>query len=150
MKALLEAVQTKLNTVSELKYIDEDWGQLDSYSPNPPTKFPCALIDITSIIYSNIGKDNSANPVNRQTAEGTITFIIANLKLTNTSQRAPQVQKDEAWKIWELMEKIHQKVHGLKPTEDSGSLIRIGHKRIRRDDGIQEYQVTYSLSKANV
>ena len=150
MKAFLEAVQTKLNTVSELKYIDEDWGQLDSYSPNPPTVFPCSLIDITSMVFSNLGKDNSANPVNRQTAEGTITIIIANLKLSNTSQHAPQPQKDNAWKIWEIIEKIHQKLHGWKPTADSGSLIRTAHKRIRRDDGIQEYQVTYSLSKTNV
>lgn len=150
MKAFLEAVQTKLNDVTELKYIDEDWGQMDSYSPNPPTKFPCALIDITSMIFSNIGKDNSATPINRQATEGTITIIIANLKLTNTSKAAPQTQKDQAWKIWEIIENIHQLLHGWKPTSDSGSLIRTGLKRIRRDDGIQEYQVTYSLSKTNI
>jgi hypothetical protein len=150
MKAFLETVQTKLAAVTELKYIDEDWGQLDSYSPNPPAAFPCALIDITSLVFSNIGKDNSANPINRQTAEGTITFIIANLKLSNTSKQAPQTQKDNAWKVWEIMQKIHEQIHGWKPTEDSGALMRTSHKRIRRDDGIQEYQVTYSLSKANV
>lgn len=150
MKAFLEIVEAKLASIPELKYVDEDWGQLDSYSPNPPTIFPCSLIDITSMVFSNLGKDNTANPVNRQTAEGTITIIIANLKLSNTSQRAPQPQKDNAWKIWEIIEKIHQKLHGWKPTADSGSLIRTAHKRIRRDDGIQEYQVTYSLSKTNV
>lgn len=150
MKAFLETVQTKLTAVTELQYIDEDWGQLDSYSPNPPAKFPCALIDITSMVFSNIGKDNTANPINRQMTEGTITFIIADLKLSNTSQRAPQTQKDNAWKIWDILDKVHKQVHGWKPTEDSGSLMRTAHKRIRRDDGIQEYQVTYSMSKANV
>lgn len=150
MKAFLETVQAKLAEISELKYIDEDWGQLDSYSPNPPAKFPCALIDITSMVYSNLGKDMSANPINRQITEGTITFIIANVKLSNTSQRAPQNQKNNAWGIWDIMEKIHQKVQGWKPTGDSGALIRTSHKRIRRDDGIQEYQITYSMSKTNV
>lgn len=150
MKTFLEAVQAKLATITALQYIDEDWGQLDSYSPNPPAKFPCALIDVTALTFSNIGKDMTANPINRQAAEGTITFIIADVKLSNTSQRAPQSQKNNAWSIWTVLEEVHQKVHGWKPTADSGALIRTSHKRIRRDDGIQEYQVTYSLSKANV
>jgi len=150
MKDFLENVQTKLTAVSELLYIDEDWGQLDSYSPNPPAKFPCGLIDITSLVFSNIGKDITANPINRQMAEGIITISIANLKLSNTSQKAPQSQKDNAWKIWEIKEKVHQQLQGWKPTADSGALIRTSDKRIRRDDGIQEYQVTYSLSEANV
>lgn len=150
MKAFLEAAQAKLTTISALKYIDEDWGQLDSYSPNPPTQFPCALIDITSLIFSNIGKDNTANPVNRQMAEGTITFILANLKLSNTSQRAPQTQKDNAWNIWTIIDDLHKAVHGWKPTEYSNALIRTGLRRIRRDDGIQEYQITYSIGVSNV
>lgn len=150
MKAFLETTQNRLNTIPELKYIDEDWGQLDNYSPNPPTMFPCALIDITSLIFSNIGKDNSANPVNRQMAEGTITFILANVKLSNTSQRAPQSQKDNAWNIWTIIDDLHKAVHGWKPTEDSNALVRTGLRRIRRDDGIQEYQITYSIGISNV
>lgn len=150
MKPFLETVESKLAAVSELLYIDEDWGQLDSYSPNPPAKFPCALIDITSLVFSNIGKDLTDNPINRQKAEGTITFIIADMKLSNTSFKAPQTQKNNAWKIWDILDKVHKQIHGWKPTADSGALMRTSHKRIRRDDGIQEYQVTYSLSKANV
>lgn len=150
MKTFLEAIQNKLATIPALKYIDEDWGQMDSYSPNPPAKFPCALIDITAMDFSNIGKDNSANPTNRQLADGTVTFIIANAKLSNTSHRAPQSQKDNAWSIWTIIEDLHKKVHGWKPTEDSGALMRSGFKRIRRDDGIQEYQITYSIGFANV
>ncbi|BFM42690.1 hypothetical protein CFS9_13310 [Flavobacterium sp. CFS9] len=150
MKAFLENVQAKMRNVSELKSIDEDWGQLDSYSPNPPAKFPCGLIDITNLIFSNIGKDNNANPIHRQTGEGTITFIIADLKLSNTSFHAPQSQKDNAWKIWEIIEKIHQEFHGWRPVELSGALMRTGLRRIRRDDGIQEYQVTYSIGFTNV
>ena len=150
MKSFLEATQTKLNTITALKYIDEDWGQMDSYSPNPPTMFPCALIDITDLTFSNIGKDNTDNPVNRQMAEGTITFILGNLKLSNTSQRAPQSQKDNAWNIWTIIDDLHKAVHGWKPTEDSNALIRTRLKRIRRDDGIQEYQITYSIGLSNI
>lgn len=150
MKAFLESVQTKLATLTALKYIDEDWGQMDAYSPNPPAKFPCALIDITNLNFSDIGKDNSANPINRQMAVGTITFIIANVKLSNTSQRAPQTQKNNAWNIWVIIEDLHKLIHGWKPLENSGALIRTGLKRIRRDDGIQEYQITYSIGMSNI
>jgi hypothetical protein len=149
MKQFLEAVQTKLATIPALKYIDEDWGQMDSYSPNPPAKFPCGLIDITSMNFSNIGKDNTADPINRQMGEGTVTFIIADLKLSNTSHRAPQSQKDNAWSIWTIIDDLHKKVHGWKPIDNSGALMRTGLKRIRRDDGIQEYQITYSIGFAN-
>jgi hypothetical protein len=149
MKSFLETIQTKLATIPALKYIDEDWGQMDSYSPNPPAKFPCALIDITSLNFSNIGKDNSATPINRQLADGTVTFIIGNLKLSNTSQHAPQSQKDNAWNIWIVIDDLHKKVHGWKPLEDSGALMRTSLKRIRRDDGIQEYQITYSIGFTN-
>jgi hypothetical protein len=150
MKDLLQAVQEKLVAITELKYIDEDWGQMDSYSPNPPAKFPCALIDITSLGFSNIGQDKTDDPINRQLGDGTVTIIIANLKLSNTSQRAPQTQKDNAWNIWSIIEDIHKKLHGWKPIENSGALMRTSLKRIRRDDGIQEYQVTYSISFGNI
>ncbi|AOW08731.1 hypothetical protein [Flavobacterium gilvum] len=150
MKPFLEAIQTKLATIPALKYIDEDSGQMDSYSPNPPAKFPCALIDITAMNFSNIGKDNTADPINRQTGEGTVTFIIGNMKLSNTSQRAPQSQKDNAWSIWTIIDDLHKAVHGWKPIAESGALMRTSHKRIRRDDGIQEYQITYSVGFANV
>ncbi|WP_281233489.1 hypothetical protein [Flavobacterium gelatinilyticum] len=150
MKTFLESVQEKLSKVTALKYIDEDWGQLDSYSPNPPAKFPCALIDITSLDFTNLGKDNSASPVNRQTGEGTITFIVADLKLSNTSHLAPQSQKDNAWSIWTIMEDLHKEIHGWRPVNTSGALMRVRHRRIRRDDGIQEYQITYSIGFTNV
>lgn len=150
MEDFLNEVQQKLKGCEALKAINEDWGQLDSYSPNPPTVFPCALIDITDLIFSNIGKDNSATPVNRQMAEGTITIIIANLKLSNTNERAPKSQKENAWKIWKIIEDIHKLLHGWKPTSASGALMRTRLRRIRRDDGIQEYQVTYSIGMSNV
>lgn len=150
MKAFLETLQTKLATLTALKYIDEDWGQLDSYSPHPPAKFPCALIDITSMNFSDIGKDTADNPINRQLGNGIVTFIIADEKLSNTSFKAPQTQKNNAWSIWAIIEDLHKLVHGYKPIANSGALMRTGIKRVRRDDGIQEYQITYSIGFGNV
>ena len=50
MKTILNAVMQRLKEqVSELRYISEDWGQLDYYETMPPVKFPCALVSIDRV-----------------------------------------------------------------------------------------------------
>lgn len=150
MKAVLKSIQDILAVIPELKYIDEDWGQLDDYSPNPPTQFPLALIDIGSLQYSDIGKDRTATPQNCQMATGTIVISIANLKLTNTSARAPLTQKNQAWSIWDIVESVHIKLHGVIIGGSAGAMMRTAMRKVKRDDGIQEYEVTYTIGVTNV
>ena len=99
MKALLEKIQQKVSEITELKYIDENWGQLDYYSPNMPVQYPCTLIDVQQVQYSNIGKDLTKTPLQRQIAQVQIKITIANMRLTNTSLQAPRRQKEDAWAI---------------------------------------------------
>ncbi len=145
MKDIFIAIQQRLAESGKLKYIDEDWGQLDDYSPHPPTQFPLALVDVTDALFEEQGKDRQQLPVNRQTATTVVTITVADLKLTNTSHRAPQRQKENAWEIWDLIDDIHKVLHGWKPTDRTGALIRTSLKRVVRDDGIQEYRISYSL-----
>lgn len=149
-KIVLQSIQNLLSTIPELKYVDEDWGQLDDYSPNPPTKFPLALIDLGNLQYSNIGKDRTAMPQNRQMATGAIVISIANLRLTNTSARAPQTQKDQAWSIWDIVQNVHEKLHGIAVGGSAGAMMRTAMRKVKRDDGIQEYEVTYAIGMTNV
>ncbi|MXV37691.1 hypothetical protein GO491_03200 [Flavobacteriaceae bacterium Ap0902] len=88
MKALLLQLQERIAEISDIKYVDEDWGQLDYYSPNMPVQWPCCLIDIQSVDYSNLGIDLNKTPKNRQNARIQIAFTLANMKLTNTSMKA--------------------------------------------------------------
>lgn len=150
MKTILQNIQNRLSEVEELKYIDEDWGQIDYYSPNMPVKLPCCLIDIQSGQYSNISKDFSKNPKDRQNGTFSVKITIANIKLSNTSLRAPQGQKDNAWKIFEWVEKIHQQLHGFSPDENCSKMLRTSFGRIQRDDGIQEYALIYEFEAHNV
>lgn len=150
MKSVIESIQTKLAAVAALKYIDEDWGQLDYYSPNFPVKWPCVLIDLPNDDFSDIGMDKTAVPQNRQMAEGLVSITVANMKLTNTSGRAPQLQKDQAWSIWDLIEDIHEQLQGFRPDAKCGKLIRRARRRVKRDDGVQEYTIIYSYSMNNV
>ena len=149
-KEVLQNIQNRLQAIPELRYVDEDWGQLDDYSSNPPTQFPLALIDIGNLQFTDIGKDKTTTPQNRQMATGTIVISIANLKLTNSSARAPQPQKDKAWAIWDIVESVHAKLHGVVVGGSAGALMRTAMRKVKRDDGIQEYEVTYTIGITNV
>jgi len=144
MKEVIQNIQTQLAKVSKLKYVDEDWGQLDYYSPNHPVKWPCALIDIQAAQFEDKGWDRRTNSY-PQTGEAMVSITVANLKLTNTSKLAPQSQKDAGWSIWELIEEAHQMVQGFRPHTNAGALIRQGLRRTKRDDGVQEYTLLYSF-----
>lgn len=149
MKTILENIQQRLSAVGELKYIDENWGQLDDYDNYAPVKFPCCLIDIGIVDFSNLGMDKKAIPENRQIGSASIVFSVANLKLTHTSLNAPKAQKDIAWEIWDIIENVHKSLHGYRPNENSSALMRTEMRRVKRDDGIQLYEVSYSFSLHN-
>lgn len=150
MKALLLSLQAQLATAVALKYIDEDWGQLDDYGTHTPVKWPCCLIDFTDADYSDIGVDRAATPKNRQQALGSITLNFANSKLTNSSRNAPIVQKDNAYLLLGVIEDVHKIIQGFRPAENGGGLIRKSFKRVKRDDGIQQYRVVYNIGLSNV
>lgn len=149
MKALLEKIQQKISEIAELKYIDENWGQLDYYSPNMPVQFPCALIDVQQVQFTNLGRDMSKKPVQRQIGQVSIKITIANMRLSNSSMQAPRRQKEEVWAIWGIIEKIHQQLHGVSLLTNVSALIRSSQSRTLRDDGVQEYEVYYSCEVQN-
>jgi hypothetical protein len=149
MKTVLENIQNRLSTVSELKYIDENWGQLDDYDNFAPVKYPCALIEIGSIEFSHLGMDKKAIAMNRQMGSASIVISIATVKLTQTSFNAPKSQKDIAWAIWDILDNVHKSLHGYRPNENTSALMRTGIRRIKRDDGIQLYEITFSVSIHN-
>ncbi|MDD4395680.1 MAG: hypothetical protein PHQ33_07330, partial [Bacteroidales bacterium] len=91
MKQIFLDIQTKLSGITELKHIDKNWGQLQY--EQPPVKFPCALLDIANVNYSQMGKL-------AQLAEGDIEITVANLRLTNTSYRNPN--RDDAYAVFDI------------------------------------------------
>lgn len=144
MKEIIEAVQTRLAASATIKYVDENWGQLDYYSPNFPVKWPCVLIDVSQAQFSDIGRNNSQVPVNRQMGAVILELRIADVRMSNTSAKAPVMQKQYARSIHGLLEEVHASLHGWNPTATCGKLIRKSMNRVRRDDGVQEYVINYS------
>ena len=150
MKTLLEKIQQKVSEIAELKHIDENWGQLDYYSPNMPVQYPCALIDVQQVQFTNLGKDITKKPLQRQIGTVQIKITVANMRLTNSSMQAPRRQKEEVWAIWGIIEKIHQQLHGVSLLPNVSPLIRTSQNRTLRDDGLKEYEVYYSCEIQNI
>lgn len=147
---LIQSVETQLGTVTELKFICENYGQLDYYSPNHTVKWPLALIDLKAINFDDIGMDRTATPQNRQMGYTAVSLRIADLKLTNSSSKAPLTQKNQARSIWLLIGKVHEKLQGWIPLENCSKLMRRSCARVEREDGIQEYEVIYITTMNNV
>lgn len=145
MIEIIEPLKERLSTIEALKYVDENWGQLDYYGQNPPVKFPCSLLAITSARFSDTAMDRSAVPQNRQMGDLLVEIRVANLKLTNTSAMAPANQKEKAHEILHIIQAIHELIHGWSPGGNVGKLMRQGMQHERRDDGIQDYSLFYSV-----
>lgn len=150
MQTILQTIQDKIAAVAGIIYTDENWGQLDYYSPNPPVKWPCCLIDLNDGIYKNIGQDVTKKPRQRQNGGFSLRLTLADMKLSNTSKLAPQSQKNNAWKIYGLMEDLHKALHGFSPGANCSALLRRGFQRVLRDDGVTEFQIVYEFEVQNV
>jgi len=139
MKKIIQNIQDRLmREVPALKYVDQDWGQMDFYS-QPPVKFPCALIDIQSAQYTNNG-----NFVQQGVA--TVVICLFDLKLSNSSQAAPENQKENAKKIWQLIEDVNKALHGQNFLQEGYGLpIRVQMRRAKRRDGCYQTELHYTV-----
>ncbi|MEI6683445.1 MAG: hypothetical protein WCO44_12485 [Bacteroidota bacterium] len=140
MKTLIADLKTRLAQVPTIRYIDEDWGQLDYYSPNPPAKWPCALIDISQVQWTSQGQ-------HIQTGMVQLSIRVADVRLANTNAKAPESQRTAAASIFDLLYSINEKLHGWTAGEgsDYGPLTRVSTRRIAREDGIREFEIIYSV-----
>lgn len=139
MKQLVQNIQDRLvQEVPALKYVDQDWGQMDFWREHP-VKYPCALIDVQMAQYSNNGDF---------VQQGTATVVIRlfDQKLSNSSQAAPQSQKENAKKIWQLIEDVNCALHGQNFLQEGFGLpIRQQMRRTKREDGCYQTEIYYSI-----
>lgn len=137
MVTLIEDIRSRLAAIAGILYIDEDWGQLDEFSQNPPVRWPCALVDVVNATPSNMGGKV-------QLIDCTVLIRLADTRLNKTSQKAPANSRNNANAFMGLAQTVYQKLHGWHgPGPHYGTLERSGFKRVLRDDGIREYQLSF-------
>lgn len=144
MQDLLLNITAKAASVPGIKYSDENWGQLQFYGPEAPVKWPCVLVEFASGQFTNNGHDYMNDELSQQ---GTLSIeiTVANLKLTNTSFKAPINQKTKGFDIWDIVNQVHSVIQGFKPLTNSGGLVRTTIQSVKRDDGVQEKRIIYTV-----
>lgn len=135
---IFKSIQEKLQEEPKIKYISEDWGQLNYYDSACPVQWPCVLFDINQGTFSNIGHT-------KQEGSLSITVTVAHLRLTPNSARASTKQIEHSWEVGHLVEGVHQLLQGFRPVEQHGKLIRTSMRKTKRADSIKQYEITYTL-----
>lgn len=132
---ILLDVQNHLGkAVPELAYVDKDWGQLSL--EKPAVKFPCALLDLKDISFTQTGNGG-------QVADTQITVTVANLRLASSSLTAPK--KEDAYRIIALLAKIHTALHTFS-AGDYAPLFRTRLRKIVADSSRECYELTYQTA----
>ena len=98
IKDLIEMLSTQLSNV---KYIDKDWGQLGM--EQPPVGWPCILIDIEDV---SIRKQSDGN----EHAAATVVLTVANRRTTSSSAHASSSSKEKSMTTIDLTDDIHNLV----------------------------------------
>lgn len=135
IKEALKAVKTALQEIEELRYAGEDWGQLD-YFTQKPVKFPCALVDVEEVAYSD-------NALRRQQSAATLMVRVADSRMFNGSFQSPPSETEFA--MFDLLQRIAHALHGLSGPTFS-PFVRTGLVRARRDDTIREFRLSFRFA----
>lgn len=120
MKNCIETIMDRLKAqVPELRHIDMNLGQMNM--ENPPVDYPCALIDVTDIRYSQTGQGGQV---------GTATIDIELFFSVNSpsNMSAPNSVRTQAMAHFDIVKKVYTSLEGLSGDNFSG-LSRLGLKR---------------------
>ena len=95
MKQYFTALKARLSSVSTLRTVDAEWGQLNY--EQPPVKFPCALIDMSSTDIAAVKPDSVR-------VHATVNILVADLRYNR--------QPANAFDIYQTVEDVATKLQG--------------------------------------
>lgn len=123
----------------EIKYIDQDLGQLGQVSPEerPPISYPAILIDFPNSDYSNLsgGAQLGAVP---------ISFQLIFAPFSQTWQNAPDLVKKKGLEYLETEQKLHKALQNWS-LDYFSPLVRVSVKSQNNNDiGLRVRHLIYS------
>ncbi|MBN8834584.1 MAG: hypothetical protein ABS68_00175 [Niastella sp. SCN 39-18] len=128
---LYESILQRIKAlVPEVRYINQDMGQLENYELRPAVSWPCLLIDVDDFKYSQVQGNTT------QMAEGIVTLRLGLVQYTQSDNLVPDNIRPNALAYYEVEEKITQALHGWAPTGWS-RLMREKSGTEKRDDDIR-------------
>ncbi len=136
MKQIFLSIQDYLaEQVTNLKYIDKNWGQLNI--PQPPVQWPCCLIDVASIDYtqtSDLGR----------LADASIELTIADHHAVRSSAKAPS--KSDAYDILDVIEDVIEALEGYRVPDTTQALTRTRLAKAYSDQSYDVYTLTFTTA----
>lgn len=144
MKQQLSSIYAALETISFIKWIDMDYGQLEA-EERPAVAFPCALVDIA---YPNCTDEFEES--REQSCDCVVTVRLAFLPRGATHAAAPQLQRTLAFSILDNVKEVASALHGLTLAGSTEPLSRKSQLPERRDDGLRVYQLQFRGSVMEV
>ncbi len=149
MKDIITATLQQLKTVNGVKYVAEDYGQLD-FAGVYPVKFPAVLVAPVNFQYETLLKDPNKTPQLRQQAVGEFEFAVAVQMISKANAAAPAQTIDNALAIWDIVQGVHEKIQGFQPVPYSGAFVRKSIITERNDSGLKIVRITYDIGLHDV
>lgn len=130
---VLIAVQRRIMELcpDPIRYVAEDWGQLDCGTDSLSVQFPCVLLDIEEAGFSDL-----ARRVQRVDALLTVRIAAA----SDLPAAAPK--SEQPFALLGLTQRLYTLLQGFSGTTFSG-LTRIKLRRERRKDSIKVYVLQF-------
>ncbi|MBS0647376.1 MAG: hypothetical protein JSR97_12425 [Verrucomicrobia bacterium] len=137
---LLVAIIDRLKVKApSLRFIAQDIGQLEHYEIRPAVSWPCCLMDIEQLQYSDV------NDSNLQLAQGSVSLRIGMVKYTDSNNLVPTNVMENALKYYEVENEVFAALHGWKP-QGFGAMLRRSTVTERREDDIRVRVMHFAIS----
>jgi hypothetical protein len=133
------AVQAKITEVTSIKWVDQNYGQLDSYDIKPPVLFPCALIDLVGFTYED-------QPDGRQRANGRLVISLSTAPYTPSNNVTSNERVAKALNYYDIEEAVVAALHNWTPTPGADKLLRRSVDKVEREDNIRERTLQFEVS----
>jgi hypothetical protein len=136
---LFIAIQDRLKdklVPAKLKWVDQNFGQLENYEIKPSVNFPCALIDLTGFSYDDM-------PNGLQMGSGRVVISIGTTPFTNSSSATPIQYREKALEYYEIEHAVHTALHNWTPVPGMKKLTRRTMDKQEREDAIRERVIIF-------
>lgn len=135
-------VMDLLSQVPELKWIDQDYGQLDDPDVRPAVAFPCALIGTDLVRCQDIGMKKQKCPVQVNIKIG---FNYAG----ESSAVTPLAVRDKALEYYRVLKSVYLKLQGARIGELT-PLKRASQVEASRPDRIKIVEMPFNTEFIDV
>lgn len=135
--ALLRLQNRIEEKVPEIKWMDQDFGQMELPMDRPPVSFPCLLVDFGSTQYDQQHQDIQAGTV-------AIQFRLCFAPFSNSNFATPAVYRQQAIDYYDIEMKLYRALQGYDCEDIMQPLTRISAASEEREDTYRVRVITFT------